>query len=151
MLCAGGVDILEAVKIKDLPLGVKETVGICPNRPGDTAFIPADLDEETVLASYNESSRFEDSEDIAYKLDPRAILSVNTGTVYPDGFPTDFSLITTFRQPEDTNSVLFAIYNGAGDEQLALEISDNITLVYQVNFHFKFLIAVICLRWVENH
>ena len=129
----GAADLLEATRVADVPLGVKKTEGMCKKRV--TTFLD-ELDEEAVLAALaadtSNSSTIETVEDVAYSLSQRAILSVNTGQIFPEGFPIDFSIVSTFKPVPDSQSVLFSVYNDAGDEQLALEIDDRIILVYQV-------------------
>lgn len=99
-----------------------------------------ELDEEDILAALTSEaeqlslnrSAIETVPDAAYSLSQRAILSVNTGQIFPEGFPIDFSIVSTFKPVPDSQSVLFSVYNDAGDEQLAVEIDDRIILVYQV-------------------
>lgn len=133
LIFTGSADLLEATRIKEVPLGVQKTEGFCRKRvtsPVD------DFDEEAILeALISESGNgtgIETVPDSAYSLSQRAILSVNTGQIFPEGFPSDFSIISTFKPVPDSQSVLFSVYNDAGDEQLALEIDDRIILVYQV-------------------
>lgn len=96
------------------------------------------MDEEAILAALTSDAELpsnrsiETTADAAYALSQRAILSVNTGQIFPEGFPNDFSIVSTFKPVPDSQSVLFSVYNDAGDEQLALEIDDRIILVYQV-------------------
>lgn len=87
---------------------------------------------EALISESGNGTGIETVPDSAYALSQRAILSVNTGQIFPEGFPTDFSIISTFKPVPDSQSVLFSVYNDAGDEQLALEIDDRIILVYQV-------------------
>jgi hypothetical protein len=132
----GGTDLLDATRIRDVPLGIEKAKGICDKR------VQTLLDEETVLAaisdpnsvqSFNNTTEpIQTAPDLAYLLSARAVLSVNTGQLFPDGFPTDFSIIGTFKPIVDSRSVLISIYNDAGDEQLAVEINDRIILIYQV-------------------
>lgn len=93
---AGGADLLDATRIRDVPLGVEKTTGICDNR------VQTVLDEETVLEAIsdpnsirgsgghfvNRSEPIQTGPDLAYTLSVRAVLSVNTGQIFPDGFPT---------------------------------------------------------------
>ena len=41
--------------------------------------------------------------------------------------------MATFRPLPDSKSTLFTVYNDAGDEQLALEVEDRVTFLYQVS------------------
>lgn len=130
----GGADLLEATRIKEVPLGVTKAEGFCRRRVTSPV---SQLDEEAVLAALSggdqsalNRSSIQTTEDVAYALSQRAILSVNTGQIFPEGFPIDFSIVSTFKPVPDSASVLFSVYNDAGDEQLALEIDDRIILVY---------------------
>lgn len=131
--------------MREVPLGVEKTEGICRKRV--TSPLEDDMDEEMVLtmitsetdgSSNGSLATIETVADVAYSLSQRAILSVNTGQIFPEGFPIDFSIVSTFKPVADSKSVLFSVYNDAGDEQLALEIDDRIILVYQVGVEFNF-------------
>lgn len=117
---------------------MEKATGICDNR------VQTILDEETALAAIsdpnsirgtlplNRTELIQTAPDIAYILSVRAVLSINTGQLFPEGFPTDFSILSTFKPLPDSRSVLFSVYNDAGDEQLAIEIDDRIHLIYHV-------------------
>lgn len=47
-----------------------------------------------------------------------------------EGFPEDLSIVATLRPAQGVNSVLFAVYNDAGDEQLVVSVGKNLTLHY---------------------
>ncbi len=48
-----------------------------------------------------------------------------------DGFPHDFSIITTFRSKKDRRGSLFMMYSGAtSKESLGLDISEEPRLIY---------------------
>ena len=47
-----------------------------------------------------------------------------------EGFPEDLSIVATLRPAKGVNSVLFAVYNDAGDEQLVVSVGKNLTLHY---------------------
>jgi len=124
------------VRVEELPLGIEKTTGICPSR------VQSVLDEETILAalssgqqrSTNNTDYIQTGPDSAYVLSSQAVLSVNTGQLFPDGWPTDFSLVATFLpSPSSPRGVLFSVYNDAGDEQLAVEVGQDgssLILVY---------------------
>ena len=62
------VDLLQATRIKNLPLGVNRTTGMCTSRASGDA-------------------------DVAYSISERTILTVQTAQFFPLGFPTDFSIL----------------------------------------------------------
>jgi len=41
------------------------------------------------------------------------------------------SIVATLRPAQGVNSVLFAVYNDAGDEQLVVSVGKTVTLFYQ--------------------
>ena len=74
--------------------------------------------------------------DVAFKISQRAVASIPTANLFPDGFPPDFSILTTFRTSSDTaaatkakgkrrntKATLFSIYNSEGTEVLSLKIA----------------------------
>jgi len=69
-LSEGLVDLLQATRIHNLPLGVNRTTGMCTSRPG-----------------------FESEPDVAYSISERTILTVQTAQLFPLGYPQDFSLL----------------------------------------------------------
>ena len=104
----GAYDLLSAVNIQSFPYGVKETVGICTNRP------PYVTDSNGYPVG---------KPDVAYRLNEDAQLSVTTNTVFPDGFPQDFSILATIRPDDQNSAFLFTIYNGQnGNEELAIQV-----------------------------
>lgn len=68
----GLVDLLQATKIHNLPLGVNRTTGMCTSRQGSEP-------------------------DVAYSISERTILTVQTAQLFPLGFPKDFSLLLVVR------------------------------------------------------
>ena len=48
-----------------------------------------------------------------------------------EGFPEDLSIVATLRPTQGVNSVLFAVYNDAGDEQLVVTVGKTVSLLYQ--------------------
>ncbi|EFX74469.1 hypothetical protein DAPPUDRAFT_57167, partial [Daphnia pulex] len=69
--------------------------------------------------------------DQAYRLTQRAVLTVSTAQVFQEGFPDDLSIVATLRPAQGINSVLFAVYNDAGDEQLVVSVGKTVSLTYQ--------------------
>ena len=47
-----------------------------------------------------------------------------------EGFPEDLSIVATLRPAQGVNSVLFAVYNDAGDEQLVVSVGKTVSLHY---------------------
>lgn len=48
-----------------------------------------------------------------------------------EGFPIDLSIVATLRPSQGISSILFAVYNDAGDEQLVISVGDTVKLIYQ--------------------
>lgn len=132
----GGADLLDATRIRDIPLGVEKATGFCNNRVQNV------VDEESIIGDpnairpgppfSNRTDPFQTGPDQAYGLSATAVLSVPTGQLFPEGFPTDFSILATFKPLADSRFILLSVYNDAGDEQLAIEVNDRIHLIYQV-------------------
>jgi hypothetical protein len=125
--------LLTSVRIDETPLGIEKTEGMCKDR------VQTVLDEETILEALasgrnknNRTEYIETGSDEAFLLSSQAVLSVNTGQVFPEGWPTDFSVVGTFKSDKGRRGVLFSIYNDAGDEQFALEVGDTLNVLYQV-------------------
>ncbi len=78
---AGTADLLEATRIRDIPLGVEKTKGFCEERvPSSTGFGEGD-------DGSNGLGEFEKVQDVAYRLSSRAVLSVNTAQLFPGKNP----------------------------------------------------------------
>ena len=75
----GVVDLLFETKAHEEPLGVSQIEGLCLSRPGN------------------------DTEDKAYRLSERALLTVNSIQIFPKGFPTDFSIILVVKPDPGIN------------------------------------------------
>lgn len=65
----GVVDLLFETKAHEQPLGVSQIEGLCLSRPSNR------------------------SKDVAYRLSERALLTVNSVQIFPNGFPADFSIM----------------------------------------------------------
>ena len=67
------------------------------------------------------------------------VASIPTAQLFPDGFPSDFSILATFRAESQSKEMLFTIYNLEGKEVMSLKIGRRVKLYYQVklaNFIF---------------
>ena len=51
--------------------------------------------------------------------------------IWIEGFPEDVSIVATLRPTQGVNSVLFAVYNDVGDEQLVITVGKTVSLLYQ--------------------
>lgn len=47
-----------------------------------------------------------------------------------EGFPEDLSIVATLRPAQGVDSVLFAVYNNDGDEQLVVTVGKTVVLNY---------------------
>lgn len=56
---------------------------------------------------------------------------IKKGISLTEGFPDDLSIVATLRPAQGINSVLFAVYSDAGDEQLVVSVGKTVTLIYQ--------------------
>lgn len=103
------IDLVERLNLGAIPPGIERSVGICESRPGS-------------------------GPDTAYKISSRAVASIPTAQVFPDGFPSDFSILATFRADQNTKSMLFTIYSSEGEEVLSLKIARRLRFQYQGTF-----------------
>lgn len=110
---------------------------MCPSRPTGVVDEESLLDPNAITPGGNRSELIPRAPDTAYSLSQRSMLSVNTGELFPDGFPTDFSIVATFKAIPDSRSVLLSLYNNVGGEEMAIQIDDRIHLVYQVKLKVK--------------
>ena len=69
--------------------------------------------------------------DIAYTIKDRSMGSISTAQLFPHGFPSDFSILTTFRAEKQSKEMLFTIYNLDGKEVMSLKIGRRLKLYYQ--------------------
>ena len=60
------------------------------------------------------------------------VASIPTAHLFPDGFPSDFSILATFRAESQSKEMLFTIYNLEGKEVMSLKIGRRVKLYYQV-------------------
>jgi len=84
----GTADLLEAFRLGQNP-AVSATGGFCTTREGSN------------------------TPDLAYRLNNKTVLSVPSATVFPDGFPYDFSILSVFRTPSSPSrgQQLFTAYS----------------------------------------
>ena len=75
--------------------------------------------------------KFQGPSDPAYKIGSRAVASIPTAQVFPDGFPKDFSILATFRADPKSKSMLFTAYSSEGHEVLSLKIARRLRVQYQ--------------------
>merc|ERR1712170_271739 len=83
----GSVDLLQSFRFGENN-AIEKTVGFCQTREG---------------RSYS---------DVAFKLSRKAVISVPTATAFPNGFPYDFSILTTFKSTD--RGQLFTAYSADG-------------------------------------
>jgi len=69
--------LLDATGVREVPLGVEKTKGFCDKRVPPSAGFDDDAE------SSNAQKEFEKVQDLAYRLSSRAVLSVNTGQLFP--------------------------------------------------------------------
>lgn len=69
----------------------------------------------------------------AFRISKDAMLTVQTAQVFPDGFPTDFSIILALRsnQTNQTKAPVFTIYSDESEEVLSLSLGEEISLSYE--------------------
>ena len=104
------IDLLKAFAIPDLPINVQATSGICGNERNSYQIHPAP----------------------AYAILENAMITIPSINVFPNGFPPDFSIITTFRPNKKVGFVpLFTMYSSEGDKVFSLIIGSNILLHYR--------------------
>ena len=119
----GSVDLLDAFRLGDNP-AVTAASGFCQTREGQK------------------------KPDVAYKLTQKAVISIPTATVFPsksqtvhqhysttfffqDGFPYDFSILTTFRTTSASRGQLFTAYSADGSLILSVKIARRIVFIYK--------------------
>ena len=121
----GSVDLLDAFRLGDNP-AVTTASGFCETREGQK------------------------KPDVAYKLTKKAVISIPTATVFPgklvkavwrerlimnnfylDGFPFDFSILTTFRTTSASRGQLFTAYSADGSLILSVKIARRIVFIYK--------------------
>merc|ERR1719151_303299 len=103
----GPVDLLEAFRLGQNP-AVEATSGLCATREGTT------------------------KPDLAYSLTDKAVISVPTATVFPDGFPYDFSILAAFRTPSSPNKgQLFTAYSADGSLILSVKVARRLVFIYK--------------------
>ncbi len=96
--------------------GVDRVAGFCPNREGNT-------------------------NDVAFTIRDRNVASLATSVAFPESFPSDFSILTTFRAESRSKSMLFTMYSAAGSEVLSLKVGRRLKLYYQgINSRSKYVV-----------
>uniref|UniRef100_T1PB23 Concanavalin A-like lectin/glucanases superfamily protein n=1 Tax=Musca domestica TaxID=7370 RepID=T1PB23_MUSDO len=105
------VDLIKEFGLPDLPPGIKAVPGICG-------------DEKNAYQVHNSP---------AYSITKDAILTVQTSSVFPDGFPSDFSIVLALRneRSNQTKAPIFTIYSDESEEVLSLSIGPEIKLGYE--------------------
>ena len=73
-------DLLEATRIKEVPLGIVKTRGFCDSRVQQ---LNLELDEDPLTLTETGNGSLPTSPDVAYTLSLRAVLSVNTAQLFP--------------------------------------------------------------------
>jgi collagen type V/XI/XXIV/XXVII alpha len=106
----GTADLVELLNLRSLPNGVESSEGFCADREGKGAA---------------------GSSDVAYTIKDRNAASIPTAKVFPEGFPSDFSLLTTFKADRRSKSMLFTAYSADGKEVLGLKVGHRLKLSYQ--------------------
>jgi len=100
----GSVDLLQAFRFRENS-AVETSLGYCRSREGQS------------------------SSDVAYKLSKKAVISVPTATVFPNNFPLDFSILTTFKSTD--RGQLFTVYSSDGSLILSIRIGRRVVLQYK--------------------
>ena len=70
----------------------------------------------------------------AYTITKQAIFTIGTTSVFPNGFPQDFSILLVLKSNNTrsmTNSPVFTIYSAESDDVLSVTVGRNIGFVYQ--------------------
>merc|ERR1712066_834840 len=102
----GSVDLLDAFRFRENS-AVETSLGYCRSRGGGPG------------------SR----KDVAFKLAKKAVISVPTATVFPNKFPLDFSILTTFKSTD--RGQLLTAYSSDGSLILSVRIGRRIVLQYK--------------------
>jgi collagen type V/XI/XXIV/XXVII alpha len=106
----GTADLVQLLNLGSLPNGVESSEGFCADREGKGAA---------------------GSSDVAYTIKDRNAASIPTTKVFPEGFPSDFSILTTFKAERRSKSMLFTTYSADGKEVLSLKVGRRLKLSYQ--------------------
>ena len=93
------------------PAGVEVTDGFCPDREG-----------------YDASGH---TSDVAFAIRDRSVASIPTAQLFAESFPSDFSILTTFKANPGSRGMIFTFYNIEGKEILSLKIGRRFKLYYQ--------------------
>lgn len=68
----------------------------------------------------------------AYTINKNTFLTVGSVTLFPNGFPLDFSILTVIKPKPNIGRVpLFSIYSSESEEVLSLLVGTDIALYYQ--------------------
>jgi len=105
-LAQAPVDLLTALRLPEHE-AVSRTTGICREREGST------------------------QPDTAYRLTKKSVISIPTATVFPGGFPQDFSIVSVFRISGRSRGELFTVYSADGSLVLSVKIARRILFIYK--------------------
>ena len=105
------MDLVDVLNLASTPPGIETSIGMCEARPTE--------DEDDARA------------DTAFKISSRAVASVPTAQVFPDGFPADFSVLATFRADQNSKSTLLAVYSDEGELVFTLKVGRRMRMVYK--------------------
>ena len=111
---SGSVDLVDVLNLASTPLGIETSTGMCEDRPADDG-----------------GGGGSGAADTAFKISSRAVASVATAQVFPDGFPADFSILATFRADQNSKSTLLAIYSDEGELVFTLKVGRRMRMVYR--------------------
>ena len=106
----GTADLIDILNLQAQSTSLVEVSdGFCPNREGSGGR----------------------TSDVAYTIKDRSVASIPTAQLFPDGFPSDFSILTTFKANPQSRGMIFTFYNLEGKEILSLKIGRRFKLYYQ--------------------
>lgn len=106
----GLVDLIEEFGMPKLPSGVKPVPGMCNETRNEYQTYP----------------------EAAYNLNQDTVLSIGTTQVFPNGFPTDFSILAVLKaSPNLVRVPLFSVYSSDSEEVLMLMVGMEVALYYQ--------------------
>ena len=108
----GTADLIDLLNLNAHPAGVEVTDGFCPDREG-----------------YDAGGRR--TSDVAFAIKDRRVASIPTAQLFAESFPSDFSILTTFKANPGSRGMIFTFYNLEGKEVLSLKIGRRFKLYYQ--------------------
>ena len=107
----GTADLIDILNLQAQPTSLVEVNdGFCRNRGGSSPM-----------------------SDVAYTIRDRSVASIPTAQLFPQqqNFPSDFSILTTFKANPGSRGMIFTFYNLEGKEILSLKIGRRFKLYYQ--------------------